>query len=104
MCGDRGYAVLAAVAIIGFRRNLLLVAAALVGHGVFDIFHARFIANEGVPDYWPAFCASYDVTAGIYLAWLLYRRSGTASMPPGGRPIRFYVQSELDSAADAPTR
>ncbi len=95
------YAVLAVVAILGFHRSLWLVAAALAGHGVFDIFHAKLIANDGVPDYWPAFCASYDVTAGIYLAWLLYRRSRSAPMPPGGRSIRFHVQSELDAAAEA---
>jgi len=61
------------VAVAGFKRNFWLVAAALVGHGVFDIFHAGLVTNAGVPEYWPAFCMSYDVGAGGILAWLLMR-------------------------------
>ena len=61
------------VAVAGFKRNLWIVAAALVGHGVFDIFHAGLVTNAGVPEFWPAFCMSYDVGAGGILAWLLMR-------------------------------
>jgi hypothetical protein len=61
------------VAVAGFKRNLWLVAAALVGHGVLDIFHADLVTNAGVPEYWPAFCMAYDVGAGGILAWLLMR-------------------------------
>jgi hypothetical protein len=61
------------VAVAGFKRYLWMVAAALVGHGVFDIFHAGLVTNAGVPEYWPAFCMSYDVGAGGCLAWLLMR-------------------------------
>lgn len=66
------------VAVAGFKRNLWLVAAALVGHGVLDIFHAGLVTNAGVPEYWPAFCMSYDVGAGGILAWLLMRAKITA--------------------------
>lgn len=66
-------AVFVAVAVIGFKRNLWWVAAALVGHGVLDIFHAGLVTNAGVPAYWPAFCMTYDVGAGGILAWLLLR-------------------------------
>lgn len=93
------YAVLATVAVLGFRRNFWLVVVALVGHGVFDVFHAHLIVNDGVPTYWPMFCASYDVMAGLYLALLLRRRSSTSPFPAGGDPIGQYVQSELDAAA-----
>ena len=61
------------IAVAGFKRNLWLAAAALVGHGVLDIFHAGLVTNAGVPEYWPAFCMSYDVGAGGILAWLLMR-------------------------------
>jgi hypothetical protein len=44
---------------------------ALVAHGVLDLTHAAFVANPGVPAWWPPFCFAYDVTAGAYLAWLL---------------------------------
>jgi hypothetical protein len=62
------------VAAIGFNRNLWLVAAALAGHGVFDLIHHRFITNPGVPHWWPGFCMSFDVVAGIWFAILLRRR------------------------------
>jgi hypothetical protein len=58
---------------LGFRQSLWLVVAALAVHGVQDFFHARFIANPGVPAWWPAFCGAYDVAAAGYLAWRLTR-------------------------------
>ena len=63
----------AVVAVIGFKRSLWLVVAALVGHGVFDAFHELLVLNPGVPPWWPAFCLTFDVGAGGFLAWLLVR-------------------------------
>ena len=93
------FLVLAAVAVAGFRWNLWLVAAALAGHGAFDLIHPHVIANAGVPEWWPMFCMSYDVTAAICLAWLLVRRTIVARRPGSGHPIRAHVQAELDAAA-----
>jgi len=62
-------------AVIGFKKNLWLVVAALAGHGVFDFLHRLFIQNPGVPSWWPGFCLSFDVLAGAFLALLLVRRS-----------------------------
>jgi hypothetical protein len=62
------------VAVIGFKKSLWLVVAALAAHGIFDLFHGRVVANPGVPAWWPAFCLTYDVTAAAFLAWLLRRR------------------------------
>lgn len=62
-----------ALASVGFRRNLWIVAAGLTGHGLFDFVHAALIANAGVPDFWPMFCGAFDVTAGAYLALRLRR-------------------------------
>ena len=64
-------AVFIAVAVSGFRSSLWLVVIALAAHGVFDLVHSRVISNPGVPAWWPAFCLTYDVTAAVYLAWLL---------------------------------
>ena len=76
-----------AAAIIGFKSSLWIVAAALGGHGIFDLLHATFIANPGVPDWWPPWCLAYDVTAAAYLAWLLrsgrLRASAQESLPRG---------------------
>ena len=65
------------VAVIGFKKSLWLVVAALAAHGVFDVFHGRVVANPGVPAWWPAFCLTYDITAAAFLAWLLRRPSPT---------------------------
>ena len=61
------------VAVVGFKKSLWLVVAALAAHGVFDLFHGRVVANSGVPVWWPAFCLTYDITAAAFLAWLLTR-------------------------------
>ena len=74
---------------LGFRRSLWLVVAALAAHGVQDLFHARFIANPGVPAWWPAFCMTYDVTAAGYLAWRLTRDPAIAQQSPNARPTRL---------------
>ena len=55
----------------GFRSSLWIVVTALVAHGIFDLTRGAFVANPGVPVWWPEFCLSFDVTAGVYLAWLL---------------------------------
>lgn len=59
------------ITVLGFKRNLWLVAAALFMHGIFDFFHGHLISNPGVPVWWPMFCLAYDVIAAIYLAYLL---------------------------------
>ena len=61
------------LAVAGFKRNPWLVVAGLAGHGVFDLLHARIVSNPGVPDWWPAFCLAYDVTAAAFLTWVLRR-------------------------------
>ena len=100
----------ALVAVIGFKTNLWLIVAALAGHGVFDLLHPHVIANPGVPSWWPMFCLTYDVTAALYLAWLLIRSplrarsDGRAALPRFDHPIRPYVQAELDAAASAQGR
>lgn len=64
-------AVFIAVAVSGFRWSLWAVVVALAAHGIFDLTHGTFIANAGVPVWWPQFCLTYDLTAAAYLAWLL---------------------------------
>ena len=65
--------VFVALAVVGFKFNLLLVVAALAGHGVLDVFHNFVVTNPGVPEWWPAFCLTYDIAAAGFLASLLMR-------------------------------
>ena len=48
-------------AVLGFKRNLWLAVAAMVGHGCFDFVHHLFVENPGVPRWWPGFCLAFDV-------------------------------------------
>ncbi|MGB8473728.1 MAG: hypothetical protein WCE61_06540 [Candidatus Acidiferrum sp.] len=65
-------------AVVGFKKNLWIVVAALAGHGVFDFFHHLFVENPGVPVWWPGFCLGFDIIAGGFLAVLLMTRPGFA--------------------------
>lgn len=60
-------------ALIGFKRNMWLVAAAIAGHGVFDFVHPALFANPGVPVWWPGFCGTVDLILGAWLAVRLRR-------------------------------
>lgn len=96
------FAVFAAVSVIGFRTNLWIVAAALAGHGVFDVFHGHVIENAGIPAWWPGFCSSIDVTFAAWLAWRLRARAIDARAPASfGVRIKADVDAELRAAAHA---
>ena len=60
-------------AIVGFKRSLWLVVAALAAHGLYDFVHGQLITNPAAPLWWQAFCLAYDLVAAAYLAWLLSR-------------------------------
>lgn len=68
-----GLLLFGAAAVIGFRTSLWLVAAGLFGHGLYDAVHGALIANPGVPAWWPAFCAGYDMAAAACLGLQLRR-------------------------------
>jgi len=92
-----------ALAVVGFKRSSWLVAAALAGHGVLDIFHGHLVANPGVPAGWPAFCASFDVVAGgLWALRLLYSGGGQRGARENGaeRPKKAASQS-LSHLVDA---
>ncbi|CAG9933868.1 DUF6010 family protein [Candidatus Nitrotoga arctica] len=72
------------VAVLGFKRNLWLIVAALLAHSVFDFFHALVTSNPGVPVWWPMFCLSCDVVLAVYLAWLLKKSMLVASVGKSG--------------------
>ena len=61
----------AAVAVIGFKRNMLYVAIGLIAHGLFDFAVHPHVPNPGMPVWWPGFCAAFDVVMG---AWMLLVR------------------------------
>ena len=73
-----GSAIFIVAVVIGFRRNLWIVAVGLAAHGLYDFVHPHVIDNPGVPAWWPAFCGAYDVTAGVVFSWMLSRNHPSA--------------------------
>lgn len=71
-------AVFIVAAVAGFKRSPWIAVAALAGHGVMDLFHHHLVNNTGVPQAWPGFCASFDVTAGALVAVLMLVRDARA--------------------------
>lgn len=97
--------VFAALAVFGFRVNLWLTVAGLLGHAILDFFHAHVVVNTGLPSWWPMFCATFDAVAGFYLAWRLVSKRIDASDPLSfGIRIRTYVDAELAASRAADSR
>ena len=68
-------AVFIVAAVAGFKLNPWIAVVALGAHGVMDTFHHELVHNTGVPDAWPGFCASFDVTAAVIVALIMLARS-----------------------------
>ena len=70
-----GMAAFVLIAVLGFKFSSWLVVAGLAAHGLFDMVHAHVVQNPAVPEFWPAFCAAFDVgIAGLLAAVGLARR------------------------------
>lgn len=66
--------VFSAVAIFGYRKSCLIVAAGIAAHGVFDFVRQFFIEDRGVPVWWPGFCGTIDILLGLLIAYFVCRR------------------------------
>lgn len=67
--------VLAAAA--GHRWNPLIVAAALLAHGVYDFAHHLLFPDHGAPVWWPGFCGAIDVVLAVAAALAARSRKTT---------------------------
>ncbi|WP_293680979.1 DUF3703 domain-containing protein [uncultured Phenylobacterium sp.] len=74
------------IAVAGFRWNLWLIAAGLLGHGLLDLVHPHLLPKAGAPAWWPQFCLAFDPAAAACLSVRL--------LPPSARP----VAAELEAA------
>lgn len=68
-------AVFIAGAVAGFKYNPWIAVVALAGHGVMDAFHHHLVDNTGVPQVWPGFCLTFDVTAAAFVALVMLARA-----------------------------
>jgi len=62
-------------AVAGFKLNPWIAVVALGGHGVMDAFHHHLVHNTGVPQVWPGFCMTFDVTAAVIVALVMLART-----------------------------
>ncbi len=83
------------LAVVGFKRNLWFVVAALVGHGVMDVFHDALVHNTGVPKGWPGFCLTFDVTAAAIVGCVLAFRANNQSSQAGRGSLDGGARSAL---------
>jgi hypothetical protein len=74
-------AVFIVAAVAGFKRSPWFAVVALGGHGVMDSFHHHLVLNNGVPQVWPGFCMSFDVTAALIVAGVMLARTRRAESP-----------------------
>jgi len=54
-----------AIAVAGVLRWRWLVPVALFLHGLFDVAHHTLLNRDGVPIWWPSFCATVDIVLAI---------------------------------------
>ena len=62
-------------AVAGFKLNPWIAVVALGGHGVMDGFHDLLVLNTGVPQAWPGFCMTFDVSAAVIVAIVMLARA-----------------------------
>jgi hypothetical protein len=60
-------------AIWGSYRFPLIVGAAITLHGIFDFMYGYLYVNNGVPVWWPAFCAGIDIPFGLWVMYFSYK-------------------------------
>lgn len=70
-----------AVSVLGFKTSLWFVVAGLLGHGALDAVHSALIDNPGVPEWWPSFCAAFDVVVAGCLAMRMWRGKALLAFP-----------------------
>lgn len=97
-------AVFAALAVVGFKRNLWLVVGAFAGHGVLDFVHHAFVQNAGVPSGWPGFCLAFDLSAALFVGCVLRLRAGANARAGVIRPRVLSLREQSSLAAQSSPR
>ena len=65
-------AVFIALAIIGFKFSLLILALAYFAHGVWDFLHHPRVITTKVAAWYPPFCAVYDWSIAAFILTYYY--------------------------------
>ena len=80
-------AVFIAGAVAGFKYSPWIAVVALAGHSVMDGFHHHLVHNTGVPQAWPGFCMTFDVSAAAFVALVMLVR-GRGQREPQSLSLR----------------
>ncbi|HEX4825787.1 MAG TPA: hypothetical protein VFV19_15910 [Candidatus Polarisedimenticolaceae bacterium] len=62
-----------AFAFVSVRFSAVAVGVLWILHGLYDLTHARFFTNPGVPGWYPVWCFAVDLVVGAYVLWLAGR-------------------------------
>ncbi len=73
-------------AVAGLKYSPWIAVVALAGHGVMDGLHHHLVHSAGVPQVWPGFCMTFDVTAAAFVALVLRARARGKPEPTAGAP------------------
>lgn len=76
------FALFAGLAVVGFRWSLWLAVFGLALHGAFDFVRHSLLQAPGAPNWWPAFCGSYDMVAALGLAVIMTTEGGAMRASP----------------------
>ncbi len=56
---------------LGLRKTGYIVAAMWFLHLLYDVFHDQLFTNAGVPGWYPALCAGFDLVIILYIVYLM---------------------------------
>ena len=58
------------IALIGYIRNVNIIAFGILLHGVWDILHQdALVIKTNIPSYYPLFCSITDVILAVFFYW-----------------------------------
>lgn len=60
----------AVFALLGVKKAPIMIGIGLILHGLYDIVHIYIYSISVAPNWWPEFCASVDITLGIWVVYL----------------------------------
>ncbi|MBY8964505.1 hypothetical protein [Algiphilus sp.] len=89
-------------AVVGYRSNLWIVVAALIGHVGFDLAHAALWPTPVVPTWYAGFCLAADGLLAVHLSFLLLSgrlQAVAASGRVAGEPLGQVNASDSGAVA-----
>ena len=72
-----GVGLFGGLAVAGYRKSALILAAGWILHVGWDVMHEVSEQIRFVPEWYPALCVSFDVVVGVYLVFAWRRQAAS---------------------------